>query len=83
MSNIIKVRLNENDHFVVTDPDTDFQQVFSSALIHDPRFIVASAVKQFFCESFPGKTEWECSLDARDRIQCITDFNCISDELRW
>ena len=83
MSNIINVCMTAPDHFVVTDPDTGLQKVFSSVLIHGPRFIVDTAVKHFFCEEFPGKTDWECSLDARDRIRCITDFNCISDEIRW
>lgn len=82
MSNIIKVRLTENDHFVVTDPDTGKEQTFNSILFHDPRFIVDLSVKNYFCEAFPGKTEWECSADALERIRSITDFNCINDEVR-
>jgi len=82
MSNIIKVRLTENDHFVVTDPDTGKEQTFNSILFHAPRFIVDLSVKNYFCEAFPGKTEWECSVDALERIHSITDFNCINDEVR-
>lgn len=82
MSNIIKVRLTENDHFVVTDPDTGNERVFNSILIHEPRFIVDASVKNFFCEHFPGKTEWECTAEALDRIRGITDFNCLADEVR-
>lgn len=82
MSTIIKVRLTETDHFVVTDPDTGIEHVYNSILFHDPRFIVDLSVKNFFCEAFPGKTECECSLDALERIQQITQFNCISDEMR-
>ena len=82
MSSIIKVRLTEKDHFEVTDPDTGTKKVFKSSIFHDPRFIVDLSVKNFFFEAFPGKTECEFSADALKRIQDITDFNCISDEIR-
>lgn len=83
MSNIINVRLTENDQFAVTDPDTGIVHVYNSILFHDPRFIVDLSVKNFFCEAFPGKTEWECSADALERIHSITDFNCLNDEVRF
>jgi len=83
MSNIIKVRLTPDDNFVVTDPDTGEEKVFESTILHSPQFIVDLSVKRFFCESFHGKTEWNCSADALERIKSITDFNCISDEVRY
>ena len=82
-NNIIKVRLTENDNFEVTDLDTGSLKIFSASVLHDPQFIVDISVKTFFCEAFPGKTEWDISSDALDRIRGICDFNCISDEIRW
>ena len=82
MSNVIYVRLTENDHFVVTDPDTGIEHVYNSSIFHDPRFIVDLSVKNFFCEAFPGKTECDCSAEALERMQSITEFNCLSDEIR-
>lgn len=83
MSNIVKVRLTENDQFVVTDPDTGREQTFSSIQIHSSSFIVDLSVLKFFCEAFQGKTECECSVDALERIRGITDFNCLVDEVRF
>jgi len=84
MSNLIKVRLIGNDQFEVLDPDTGNIKRFSSILIHEPQFIVDESVKRFFCEAFPGKTEWDCSIDALERIRGIVDYNVnVSDELRW
>ena len=82
MSTIITVRLTENDHFLVTDPDTGIVHEYNSILFHDPRFIVDLSIKNFFCEEFPGKTECECSAEALERMQSITEFNCLSDEIR-
>lgn len=84
MSNIIKVRLTPEDDFVVSDPDTGVEKVFESTVLHSTQFIVDLSVKRFFCNAFgPEKAEWECSTDALERIKSITDFNCISDEVRY
>ncbi len=82
MSKIINVRLTENDRFAVTDPDTGIRHEYKSILFHDPQFIVDRSVMNFFCEQFPGKTKCKVSADALERIRNITDFNCISDEIR-
>ena len=83
MSTIITVRLNENDHFWVTDPDTGIMHEYNSILFHSPCFIVTNSILSFFYEEFPGKTECNCSADALKRMQSIVDFNCINDEVRF
>ena len=83
MSNIINVRLTENDQFAVTDPDTEIIHEYNSILFHSPCFIVMSSIQNFFLEEFPGKTECNCSADALKRMQSIVDFNCINDEVRF
>lgn len=82
MSTFINVRLNQNDQFVVTDPDTGNEKVIGSGVLHTPDFVLNCIVKEFFCSQFPGKTSCNLSQDAQDRITSITDFNSISDELR-
>ena len=74
----------DHDKFVVCDPDTGKTQTFNSAELHDPlRFIGFESVKNFFCEAFPGKTEWICDKESMTRIESITDFNCLSDEVTF
>ena len=83
MSNVITVRLTENDQFLVIDPDTGIMHEYHSILFHTPRFIVTSSIQNFFLEEFPGKTECECSAEALERMQSITEFNCLRDEVRF
>ena len=84
MSNIIKVRLTENDHFVVTDPDTGIEHVYNNIIFHDPlRFIAPLSIQHFFYEEFPGKSECDCSAEVLERMLSITDTNCIKDEIRF
>lgn len=82
MSNIVKVRLTQNDQFVVTDPVTGIEKVVSSSVLHAPNFITTSSVKHFLCEEF-GAADWDCSADALERIRGITDFNTLNDEVRF
>lgn len=83
MAKIIAVRLTEDDKFEVIDLDTGKQKVFCSSVLHTPAFIASSSVKDFFCEEFPGATDWQCSADALERINGICDFNCLTDEVRF
>lgn len=82
MSNIIKVQLTKNDQFAVTDLATSRMKVFSSSVLHTPTFITTSSVKDYFCGEFSA-TDWDCSADALDRISQITDFNSLTDEVRF
>ena len=84
MSSTIHVRLNQDDNFVVRDPDTGEEKVLESTTLHSSQFIVDLSVKRFFCNAFgPHKDDWVCTDEALERIQSITDFNCISDEVRY
>ena len=83
MTPIITVSYSAPDHFVVTDPDTGIQHVYSCIIFHNPRFIVDISIKNFFLEEFPGKVECTCSADAIERMQSIADFNCLCDEVRF
>lgn len=83
-THIIKVSLIENDQFQLIDPDTKKTITLSSAILHDKRFFVDTAITRYFLSFFLKKTDCELTPEAASRIQSIADWNAdYEDDVTW